>query len=89
MVVNWTFLASRARALPCIAHDPEVRVRDFAASGHHRTQRLQHRYRPGRGRLRGRTYEVKQKNRRRNRYQTRTPDATGFRQPSAKPSATS
>lgn len=32
LVVNWTFLASRARALPCIAHDPEVRVRDFAAS---------------------------------------------------------
>ena len=31
-MVNWTFLASRARALPCIAHDPEVRVRDFAAS---------------------------------------------------------
>ena len=32
MVANWTFPASRARALPCIAHDPEVRVRDFAAS---------------------------------------------------------
>jgi hypothetical protein len=32
MVANGTFLASRARALPCIAHDPEVRVRDFAAS---------------------------------------------------------
>src|SRR5207237_748210 len=32
MVANRTFLASRARALPCIAHDPEVRVRDFAAS---------------------------------------------------------
>jgi hypothetical protein len=32
MVADWTFLASRARALPCIAHDPEVRVRDFAAS---------------------------------------------------------
>jgi hypothetical protein len=24
MVRNWTFLASRARALPRIAHDPEV-----------------------------------------------------------------
>ena len=32
LVVNWTFLASRARALPCIAQDPEVRMRDFAAS---------------------------------------------------------
>ena len=32
MVANWTFLASRARALPRIAHDPEARVRDFAAS---------------------------------------------------------
>jgi hypothetical protein len=32
MVANWTLLTSRARALPCIAHDPEVRVRDFAAS---------------------------------------------------------
>ena len=45
-MVNWTLLASRARALPCIAHDPEVRVRDFGTSGHHRTQRLQHRHRP-------------------------------------------
>jgi len=58
LVVNWTFLASHARALPCIAHDPEVRVRDFAASRHHRTQRLQHRHRPGRGRLRGQTYSA-------------------------------
>ena len=32
MVANWTFLASRARALPCIAQDPEVCVRDLSAS---------------------------------------------------------
>jgi len=53
-VVNWTLLASRARALPCIAHDPEVHVRDFGTSGHHRTQRLQHRHRPAEA-----DYEVK------------------------------
>jgi hypothetical protein len=31
MMANRTFLASRAQALPCIAHDPEVRLRDIAA----------------------------------------------------------
>jgi hypothetical protein len=32
MMANRTFLASHARALLCIAHDPEVRLRDIAAS---------------------------------------------------------
>ena len=27
IMANWTFLISHARALPCITHDPEVRVR--------------------------------------------------------------
>jgi len=27
--VNWTFPANRARALPCIAQDPEVRRREI------------------------------------------------------------
>jgi hypothetical protein len=27
MMTNWAFLISHARALPCITHDPEVRVR--------------------------------------------------------------
>jgi hypothetical protein len=31
MMANSAFLASRARALLCIAHDPEVRARDIAA----------------------------------------------------------
>ena len=32
IMVKWTFLASHARALPCIADDPGVRLRDIAAS---------------------------------------------------------
>jgi hypothetical protein len=68
MVANWTFLASRARALPCIAHDPEVRVRDFAAS---RASPNPAPTAPSPARQRGGGYEVKQKSRRRNRYQTR------------------
>ena len=32
ITAKWTFLASHARALPCIADDPEVRLRDIAAS---------------------------------------------------------
>jgi predicted DNA-binding transcriptional regulator YafY len=32
MVANWTFLTNHARVLPCIAHDPGVRLRDIAAS---------------------------------------------------------
>ncbi len=29
---EWTFLTNHARALVCIANDPEVRLRDIAAS---------------------------------------------------------
>ena len=32
VMANRTFLASHARPLPCIAHDPQVRLRDSAAS---------------------------------------------------------
>jgi DNA-binding IclR family transcriptional regulator len=31
-VANWNFLTNHGRALLCIAHDPEVRLRDIAAS---------------------------------------------------------
>ena len=29
---SWTFLTNHARVLPCVAHDPGVRLRDIAAS---------------------------------------------------------
>ncbi|HEV7806723.1 MAG TPA: hypothetical protein VGO80_12940 [Solirubrobacteraceae bacterium] len=29
---NWTFLTNHARALLCIAHDPDVRLRDIATA---------------------------------------------------------
>lgn len=32
MRASWTFLTNHAWALPCIADDPEVRLRDIAAS---------------------------------------------------------
>jgi hypothetical protein len=67
MVANWTFLASRARALPCIAHDPEVRVRDFAAEPGITEPSA---YGTVTGPAEG-GFEVKQKNRCRNHYQTR------------------
>lgn len=31
-VANWTFLTTHAWAPPCIAQDPEMRLRDIAAS---------------------------------------------------------
>jgi DNA-binding IclR family transcriptional regulator len=31
-VAKWNFLTNHGRALLCIAHDPEVRLRDIAAS---------------------------------------------------------
>jgi hypothetical protein len=31
-VDKWTFLTNHGRALVCIAHDPEVRLRDIASS---------------------------------------------------------
>ena len=41
MMATWTFLTNHAWALLFVAHDPEVRWRDIAASrGHQRTQRL-------------------------------------------------
>jgi DNA-binding transcriptional ArsR family regulator len=30
-VTNWSFLTNHGRALLCIAHDPETRLRDIAA----------------------------------------------------------
>jgi hypothetical protein len=67
MAANWTFLASRARALPCIAHDPEVaRARLRGQPGI--TERSAYSTVTGPAEA---GYEVKQKNRRRNRYQTR------------------
>ena len=67
MMANWTFLTSHARALPCIAHDPEVRPRDIAASrgitGRSASATVTDLAEAG--------YLVNQKNRRRNRYQTR------------------
>jgi hypothetical protein len=69
MMANWTFLTSHAWSLQFIAHNPEVRLRDIAAS---------------RG-ITGRSaygtvtdlaeagYVVKQKNGPRSRYQTRAP----------------
>src|SRR4030081_3521598 len=85
MAANWTFMASRPRALPCIAHDPEVHVRDFAGQPGI-TERSAY------GTVTGPAeagYEVKQKNRRRNRYQTRA--HLTWPEPAAKsaPSATS
>ena len=67
MVANWTSLAGRARALPRIAHDPEVRVRDFAAS---RASPNAAPTAPSPARPKPAT-RSEQKNRRRNRYQTR------------------
>ncbi len=30
-MADWSFLTNHARVLPCIAHDPGVRMRDIAA----------------------------------------------------------
>jgi hypothetical protein len=65
--VNWTFLASPARALRCIARDPGVRLRDIAARAGI-TERSAYGTATGPAEA---GYEVKQQNRRRNRYQTR------------------
>jgi predicted ArsR family transcriptional regulator len=64
-VANWTFLTNHARVLLCIARDPEVRLRDIAAS-------LGITERSAYGIVTDLTaagYIVKQKNGRRNRYQ--------------------
>jgi len=67
MMAKWTFLASHARALPCIAHDPEVRLRDIAAS-RGITERSAHGTVTDPAKV---GYVARQKNGRRNRYQTR------------------
>ena len=62
---SWSFLTSHARVLLCIAHDPDVRLRDIAAS-------LDITERSAYGIVTDLTaagYAVKQKNGRRNRYQ--------------------
>ena len=67
MMANWTFLTSHARALLRIAHDPEVRLRDIAAS-RGITERSAYGTVTD---LAKAGYVVRQKNGRRNRYQTR------------------
>ena len=67
MMVNWTFLTSHAWALLCIAHDPEVRLREIAAS-RGITERIAYGTVTD---LAEAGYVVKQKNGRRNRCQTR------------------
>jgi predicted ArsR family transcriptional regulator len=65
MVANWTFLTNHARVLPCIAHDPGVRLRDIAASLGI-TERTAYGIVTD---LAEAGYIAKQKNGRRNRYQ--------------------
>jgi len=67
MMANRTFLASHAQALLRIAHDPEVRLRDIAAS---RGITEPSAYRTVTDPAEA-DFAVKQKNRRRNRGQTR------------------
>ena len=80
MMAKWAFPTSRARALLCIANDPEAGLRDIAAS-RGITEPSAH------GTVTDPAeagYVVRQKNGRRNRYQTRgTPAAAGTRQPKA------
>ena len=66
LVVDWTFLASRARALPCIAHARRCACATSRPAGI--TERSAYSTVTGPAEA---GYEVKQKNRRRNRYQTR------------------
>ena len=80
MMANRTFLASHAQALLRIAHDPEVRLRDIAAS---RGITEPSAYRTVTDPAEA-DFAVKQKNRRRNRGQTRAHlPAAGTRQPRA------
>ena len=66
-MANWTFLTSHAWALLCIVHDPEVRLRDIAAS-----RGITERSAYGTVTDLAKAGDVvKQKNGRRNRYQTR------------------
>jgi hypothetical protein len=64
-VENWSFLTNHARVLLCIARDPQVRLRDVAA-----TLRITERSVHGIvADLAGAGYVIKQKDGRRNRYQ--------------------
>ena len=66
MMANWAFLTSHAWALRCVAHDPEVRLRDIAVS-----RRITERIAYGTVTdLAKAGYVARQKNGRRNRYQT-------------------
>ena len=67
MMANRTILAGHARALPCVAHDPEARLRDTAAS-RGITERSAYGTVTD---LAGAGYVARQKNGRRNRCQTR------------------
>ena len=76
-MTSWGFLTNHARVLLCIAHDPEVRLRDIAA-------RLGITERSAYGivtDLAEAGYVVKEKDGRRNRYQIQAhlplPDPTG------------
>jgi hypothetical protein len=85
MMANWTFLTSHAWAMLCIAHDPEVRLRDIAASRGITERRAYGTVID----LAKAGYVVRPKNGRRGRYQTRahlplpdpgTPAAAGTQQ---------
>ena len=64
-MANWSFLTNHARVLLCIAHDPDVRLRDIAA-GLGITERSAYGIVTE---LAEAGYVVKQKDGRRNRYQ--------------------
>ena len=67
MMANWTFPTRHAWALLCIAHDPEVRLRDIAAS-RGITERSAYGTVTDPAKA---GYVVRPKNGRRSRYQTR------------------
>jgi DNA-binding MarR family transcriptional regulator len=67
-MASWSFLTNHARVLLCIAHDPDARLRDIAASLGI-TERSAHAIV---GDLAEAGYVVKRKDGRRNRYQVRT-----------------
>jgi hypothetical protein len=67
IMADRTFLASHALPLLCIAHDPEVRLRDITASRGITERRA---YGTATDPA-GAGFVVRQKNRRRNRYQAR------------------
>jgi MarR family len=76
-VAEWNFLTNHGRALLCIAHDPEIRLRDIAAT-------LGITERSAYGIVTDLTragYVVKEKDGRRNRYQVQVhlplPDSVG------------